>query len=425
MNEGLKTTNSKQTPNDWQSLHIEELEEKTKHLTGASKEEKKMRILEHEKGVIIPQADRMIAYEKYILEVLEKESEENKLPKILEILEKDGVFTKEEIETLMIAEKAVEQGGMSNEDEKEIETIIEKNKETAPWLKKIMMLGTLIAIPFKKLNKNKNKLLFGSLTALSLNKMKDNSEQNIFERIKQEKEYEIEKKEAAKKAQVDSSKTAIFEKFEKTKTDSIEKIPTALEKPIEFFKGLEFIKGNFYVLDKSDRTKPTVYEITKDGKIISKEVVGIGKEEGDGTKGHTTPAGIYRFTKWLKKEDIELYGKDKVLRLLGYSINGEQVMDMGFHGIYPNEQVDRTVRLLDVKANKGMSMRCINTWSEYIENNIEKNYNKQGGEGKLVSELFIAVMQEKDDFNEAKWKKIAKKMEGDSQVLKEAEKTKN
>ena len=107
-----------------------ELEEETKHLTGATKEEQKMRILER-KGFIIPQGERIRHYVNYILEILEKETEENKTKKVLEVLEKDGIFTKEELEILIIGEKAVEHGEITQQDEKEIEKIIQKTKMPA------------------------------------------------------------------------------------------------------------------------------------------------------------------------------------------------------------------------------------------------------------------------------------------------------
>jgi len=360
--------NQKETEDTGLSLFAE-LEEKTKHLTGATKEEQKMRILER-KGYIIPQAERIRHYVNYVLEIIEKETEENKTKKILEILEKDRIFSKEELEVLIIGEKATEQDGISQEDEKEIEKVIEKDKSAGRWIKKILFLGMLLLAPF------------------SGKKGPTSPEKTLPEKQKIENIITSEK-------------------------ELLEKLPADLEKPVEFFKNLEFIKGTFYVLDKSDRKRPTLYELTKEGKIVWKEIVGIGKEEGDNTKGMTTPAGIYMLSDWLMPEDIELYGDSGVFRLLGYSISGERMGDIGIHRIYPLEEKERTEKMLDTASSKGISLRCINVFEKPFKEHIVLLFYKMGGTGKL----FFVIMQEKNDFDEEKWKNIAQKMNKDVKIL--------
>ena len=346
-----------------------ELEEKTKHLTGATKEEQKMRILER-KGYIIPQAERIKHYVNYVLEIVKKETEENKAKKILEILEKDGIFSKDELEILMIGEEAMEEGKIPQEKEKEIEKVIEKDRSAGGWTKKLLLFGMMLLAPLsgKKSPTTPEKIL--------------PEKQKIENIITPEKELS-------------------------------EKLPNDLEKPVEFFKNLDFIKEIFYVIDKSDRKKPTLYKLTKEGKIIFKEIVGIGKEEGDSTKGMTTPAGIYMLSDWLMPEDKKLYGDSGVFRLLGYSISGEIMGDIGIHIIYPLEEKERTEKMLDTASSKGITSKCINVFKKSFKENIVPDFHKMGGTGKL----FIVIMQEKNDFDEEKWKNIAQKMSKDAKTL--------
>jgi hypothetical protein len=208
--------------------------------------------------------------------------------------------------------------------------------------------------------------------------------------------------------------------YKKIDITNLEK-PAGLEKPIEFFKNLDFIKSNFYVLDKSNKLKPTLYEITKEGKIVSAEIVGIGKEEGDGTVGMTTPAGVYIFSKWIEQEDLDLYGKEGIFRLLGYPEEGktagnkkETVNDIGVHIIYPPEKETRTMAMLNPESSKEISHRCINVFPEYFKS-IKKNYAGEGTE-------FIFIMQEKNAFDEGQWGKITQEMSKDVKKLTEADK---
>jgi len=371
-------TNQNEVQKESQSLFIK-LEEQTKNLTSALKNEKKMEILES-MGFVIPKAERIRHYANYVLETIEKEPEETKLTKILNILEKDGIFTKEELEILIIEKQAIEKGSISQKDEKEIENLIEKDKKNnnsinKQWFKKIILLGALLLAPLYNKNKESN------------NKEKIQNKTNI--------------ETPAIKKYIDSSKTGTLSENE------IEKIPVEVEKYIEVIKNLEFIKGNFYVLDKSDKKNPTLYETTKEGKVISKAIVGIGKE------GHETKEGIYMFSKWLMQKDIDLYGEDGVLRLLGYSVDGEIVDNMGVHRIYPLEEKERTAKMLNKNAEKDISLSCINVFSNYFKQHILEDYDKQGGEGRLI----IAIMQEKNNFDAKGWKNITQKIQKDVESL--------
>lgn len=371
-------TNQNEVQKESQSLFIK-LEEQTKNLTSALKNEKKMQILES-MGFVIPKAERIRHYANYVLETIEKEPEETKLTKILNILEKDGIFTKEELEILIIEKQAIEKGGISQKEEKEIENLIEKDKKNnnsinKQWFKKIILLGALLLAPLYNKNKESN------------NKEKIQNKTNI--------------ETPAIKKYIDSSKTGTLSENE------IEKIPVEVEKYIEVIKNLEFIKGNFYVLDKSDKKNPTLYETTKEGKVISKAIVGIGKE------GHETKEGIYMFSKWLMQKDIDLYGEDGVLRLLGYSVDGEIVDNMGVHRIYPLEEKERTAKMLNKNAEKDISLSCINVFSNYFKQHILEDYDKQGGEGRLI----IAIMQEKNNFDAKGWKNITQKIQKDVESL--------
>jgi len=371
-------TNQNEVQKESQSLFIK-LEEQTKNLTSALKNEKKMEILES-MGFVIPKAERIRHYANYVLETIEKEPEETKLTKILNILEKDGIFTKEELEILIIEKQAIEKGSISQKDEKEIENLIEKDKKNnnsinKQWFKKIILLGALLLAPLYNKNKESN------------NKEKIQNKTNT--------ETPVIKK------SIDSSKTGTLSENE------IEKIPVEVEKYIEIIKNLEFIKGNFYVLDKSDKKNPTLYETTKEGKVISKAIVGIGKE------GHETKEGIYMFSKWLMQKDIDLYGEDGVLRLLGYSVDGEIVDNMGVHRIYPLEEKERTAKMLNKNAEKDISLSCINVFSNYFKQHILEDYDKQGGEGRLI----IAIMQEKNNFDAKGWKNITQKIQKDVESL--------
>ncbi|MBU0612000.1 hypothetical protein KKA39_03155 [Patescibacteria group bacterium] len=382
MPEKLGKKVNKQEEEDTSLSLFAELEEKTKHLAGAIKEEQKMRILE-KKGYIIPQGERIRHYINYVWEIIEKEPEEKRHEKFIEILEKEGVFSKEELEILMIGEEIVEKGEIPKEEEQKIEKIIEKEKNPKNWAKKLLLLGLALLAPL-------------------YNKNKPSAEQEF---IKKTNQLEVE----APQAKKITEETA---RFSAEKMAESIKIPEKLRKPIEFFKNLDFIKGEFYLLDKSDKKKPTLYQIAKEGNVLSRDVVGIGKEEGDKTEGFTTPAGIFMLSKWLKQEDIDLYGADGVLRMLGYSIDGKRIGNRGIHVIYPPEEKERTEKMLDTESSKGISFSCINMFPEDFKKLI-LDYKEAGGEGKL----FLIIMQEKNDFDEKNWKKITEKMSADAKIL--------
>jgi len=317
-----------------------------------------------------------------VLKRIENVPAEKRFQEILNIIRSYGIdIKKEELEACMlieeIVEEALEKGEISQEKERAIEKTIKENKNIGQWIKKILLIGVMLLAPLY----NKNKDLSTA------------------------------EKELVQKAKIETVKTS------NTKKESLEKIPNDLEKPVNFFKNLEFIKGNFYVLDKSDKKKPTLYEITKEGRIVLKEIVGIGKEEGDQDEGYTTPAGIYMFSRWLHSEDIEIYKKNDntcdIFRLLGYSINGKQTEDIGIHRVYPPEEKERIKKLLRTESSKRFSNRCINVEKSSFEKYISPSFNKAGGEGKL----FLIIMQEKNAFDEEKWKTITPKMEHDVNIV--------
>jgi len=405
MSEGLKNNinnqNEIQKMGEWLSIKISpeletELREETTHLTNATKKEQIIRILES-KGFEIPYEKMIDIYIDYVFETVEKEPKENKNKKILEMLIKDGLLTEEELDEILIIEKQViEQGEISKNNEKKIENIVKKGNKSTQWIKKILLLGTMFL-------------------ASLLNKDKD--------QIKKEPILEKEKKientmignpaDSTKTIKMPIKSTENKEKQTKNKNElSKEKIESSVLKYIDFSKNIEFIKNNFYILRKSDKTKPTVYEFSKDGKFISKEIVGIGKQEGDEIEGMTTPAGIYMFSKSVDSTDLAIYGEKGVLRLLGFSIkNGKVVDNIGVHIIYPPEKEKRTMAILNPESSKEISNRCINVFDKYF-NRIYTNFEKVG-EGKL----FIIIMEEKDNFDQKKWEVAVQKIKKDVEAL--------
>lgn len=387
MREGLENDiNKNELQKKGQSLFAI-LEEKTKHLIGtpAAQAEQKMRILES-MGIIVPQGERIRHYVNYILEIIEKEPEENKMAKILNILEKDKIFTKEEMEILIIGEKAIAKGEVTQDDEQKIENVMKNDRKSSQWIKKILLYAAILLAPFT--NKNKDQF----------NKEKIQNEKNI--------------ETPAIKKPADLLKTGALPIKE-----IVEKIPVEVEKYIEVIKNLEFIKGNFYVLDMSDKKSPTLYQTTKEGKVMSKDTVGIGMP------GHETKNGLYIVSRWLKQKDVDLYGEDGVFKLVGYHVKEkkeneddtetENLENMGIHRIYPPEEKERAKKMLDANTEKEISYSCINVFSDYFKKHIVQDYEKQGGEGRLI----IAIMQDKNNFNTKGWKEAAQKMQKDVETL--------
>jgi len=326
-------------------------------------------------------SEKIRVYINYISKLIGNESKENKISKILEIVEKDDIFTKEDFEELKqilkIEERIIKNGKISENDEREIENIAKNENKASKWIKRILLFSAILLAPLY----NKNK-----------------------EETKKEKEQKIETKVIQDTNKLEKT-TTLDKKFEK--------IPNDLEKAVEFFKNLDFIKENFYLLDKSNKKAPILYNITKEGQIISKDTVMIGEKAGDETKGYTTPAGIYLLSDLVTEEDKELYGKDRVLRLLGYSINGEVVDDIGLHGMFPLEKEERMKKMKNPESSKEGSHRCINVKDEEykpIMENFRENGRKDG--------LIIAIMQEKNDFSKEKWENIIKKQRSDVENLK-------
>jgi len=302
----------------------------------------------------------------HLVKEITKEPEEKKVSKLLELLEKYNIpATKEELEAYMVIEEAIEKGEISKESEEKIEKIIKNDSNAAGWIKKILLIGAIILAPF-----------YGK-----------KNEKQIFEKEEIKKE--------------------IFLK---------EQIPNNLEKPIEFFKNKEIIKDKFYLLDKSDLKNPTLYEITKQGRIVNKDTVGIGREKGDQTAGYTTPAGIYMFTDYITEEDKKLYGENGGIKLLGIDINGDRISNLGIHIIYPKEKEERTTKMLDTASSKCISYRCINVFDKNFKENIFPNFLKVD---KKAGKLFLFIMQEKNAFNEEKWNEIIKKINEDVKILEE------
>ncbi|MFZ3015805.1 MAG: L,D-transpeptidase [Minisyncoccia bacterium] len=412
MPEGLKNyinnQNEIQKIGEWLSIKISpeletEIREETTHLTNATKKEQIIRILESN-GFEIPYEKRVDCYIDYVFETVEKEPKENKNKKILEMLIKDGLLTEEELDEILIIEKQIiEQGEISKDNEKKIESIIKKGDKSTQWIKKMLLFGTMFL-------------------GMLLNKDKD--------QIKKEPIIEEEEKIETKITEnpIDSTKTTTMpikdtENKEKTSPIKIqpketkninesskEKIESSVLKYVDFYTHNEIVKGDFLVLRKSDRTKPTLYKFSEDGKFISKEVVGIGKQEGDEIKGMTTPAGIYMLSKIVKEKDKKIYGENGVLRLLGFSLNGV-VDNIGIHIIYPPEKEKRTMAMLNPENSKGISNRCINVFDKYF-NDILKSYEKVG-EGKLV----IIIMEEKDNFDQKKWEVAIQKEKKDAEAF--------
>ena len=87
--------------------------------------------------------------------------------------------------------------------------------------------------------------------------------------------------------------------------------------------------------------------------------------------------------------------------------------DIGIHRIYPLEEKERTEKMLDTASSKGITSKCINVFKKSFKENIVPDFHKMGGTGKL----FIVIMQEKNDFDEEKWKNIAQKMSKDAKTL--------
>ena len=87
--------------------------------------------------------------------------------------------------------------------------------------------------------------------------------------------------------------------------------------------------------------------------------------------------------------------------------------DIGIHRIYPLEEKERTEKMLDTASSKGISLRCINVFEKPFKEHIVLLFYKMGGTGKL----FFVIMQEKNDFDEEKWKNIAQKMNKDAKIL--------
>lgn len=390
----------------WDKLSDEQkkkIEKETMHLTGDTKREAEYRLME-ELEIDIPREERIRYYVSYIQEITKGETEEE-VKKIIEILESEGIFNKEELETLILGEKSE----LTQTEKETVKSVFKKESRIPSIIKKILILGitlgTLIgSIVLYKKDKNKNDKN-KPLTEENKKKPVDKNRDKIINTTKVSN-YDFQEEEERVMAENKDLE------YKKLGTTDLENISVDLEKQIEFFKNLDFIKSNFYVLDKSNKLKPTLCEITKEGKIVSAEIVGIGKQEGDNTFGMTTPAGIYAFSKWIEQKDLDLYGENGILRLLGYSINGETVDDIGVHIIYPPEKEERTMKMLNPESSKGISHRCINVFSEYF-GKILKNYS---GEGKL----FIAIMQEKNAFDKEKWNKITKKTSEDMKKLEKA-----
>jgi len=396
-----------QNKNPYASEFSDELEKRTMHLTGHAKTEAQLRILENEKGIKIPPEERIQYYINYVQETTKGEPEEE-VKKILEILESEGVFNKEELEILILGEKSE----LTQTEKETVKSVFKKESKLPSIIKKILILGVALGT------------IIGSIVIYKYKKDKNTNEKNKPLPEQEKKKPVVNKKD---EKIINLTKTPNYDfgegekyiltenkdlEYKKIGAADLENIPVDLEKQIEFFKNLDFIKSNFYVLDKSNKLKPTLYEITKGGKIVSAEIVGIGKETGDNTFGMTTPAGIYAFSKWIEQEDLDLYGENGILRLLGYSISGETVDDIGVHIIYPPEKEERTLKMLNPESSKEISHRCINVFSEYF-GKILKNYT---GEGKL----FIAIMQEENAFEKEKWDKITKKTSEDMKKLEKA-----
>ncbi|MFA6524487.1 MAG: hypothetical protein WC264_03710 [Candidatus Paceibacterota bacterium] len=320
----------------------------------------------------------------HLIEEVTKEPEENRILKLLELLKKYNIpATKEELETYMIVEEAIEQGKISKESEEKIEKIIKNDKTATGWIKKIILIGAILLAPFSGKKNNKQT---------------------------------TENEELKNKTNITNPKidTENIKTYKNEKIFLKEQIPNDLEKPIGLFKNREIIQDKFYLLDKSNLKSPTVYEITKQGRVVTKDTVGIGREKGDQTAGYTTPAGIYMFTDYITEKDKKLYGENGGLKLLGYDINGDKINNLGIHIIYPKEKEERTEKMLDTASSKGISYRCINVFDKTFKEHILPNFIKVD---KKAGKLFIFIMQEKNAFDEKRWEDIIQKMENDVKIL--------
>lgn len=337
-----------------------------------------------EEGNNISKEKRIKHLIDHLVEEVTKEPEEKRIQKLLELLKKyDIPATKEELETYMIVEEAIEQGEISKESEEKIEKIIKNDKTATGWIKKILLIGAILLAPFYN-KKNKEEII---------------------------KNEALKNKTNITNPKIDTENTKTYKN---EKIFSKEQIPNDLEKPIKFFKNIEFIKGKFYLLDKSNIKSPTLYEITKEGEILTKDMVGIGRETGDQTKGYTTPAGVYMFTDYITEKDKKIYGENGDLKLLGYDINGDKISNLGIHIIYPKEKEERTRKMLDTASSKCISYRCINVFDKNFKENIFPSFIKVD---KKAGKLFIFIMQEKNAFDMEKWEEIVKNMGEDVKIL--------